>query len=394
MDYNCDPPFNPSEKYPEYPFKSISKKENSIYKSVRATLYMLGMDKENYNRDSWNPFGGIIRPGDNVLIKPNLARNYNLAGGLEQLITHGSIIRAVLDYVCIALSGKGNITIGDAPVQDGDFNEIIKLIGLDKIVDFHKKNSNIILKLVDFRRERGYKGKFGCIVKREMLESNIQGHTPVDLKEDSELFEIISDYKKFRVTQYNKDEMIEHHNQNKNEYLISNSALNADVIINLPKLKSHRKAGMTCSLKNLIGINGSKDWLPHHRVGPLEEGGDEYLHKCIRKSALTRLIEKMDTTTNNFNLTLMGTLHFLINATRVIYPYKDPYFEGSWYGNDTIPRTITDLNKIVFYADKKGILKDNVQRKMFILVDAIIAGEKEGPLNPSPKKMRGICSRI
>ena len=83
---------------------------------------------------------------------------------------------------------------------------------------------------------------------------------------------------------------------------------------------------------------------------------------------------------------MLKTIHYTINATKLIFPYKDQYFEGSWYGNDTIPRTITDLNKIVLYADKKGRLKDKIQRKMFIIVDGIIAGEKEGPVEPSPKK--------
>jgi hypothetical protein len=197
---------------------------------------------------------------------------------------------------------------------------------------------------------------------------------------------IIDDYKKYRVTNYDKDEMMLHHNKNKNEYMIPNSVLNADVIINLPKLKSHCKAGMTCALKNLIGIAGSKDWLPHHRVGSLEEGGDEYLHKSIRKSILTRLAEKRDVTTEIYYLIPIKLLHHLIYATKWIFPYRDQYFAGSWYGNDTIPRTTIDLNKIIFYSDKSGILKDKIQRTMFIIVDAIIAGEKEGPLAPSHKK--------
>lgn len=61
------------------------------------------------------------------------------------------------------------------------------------------------------------------------------------------------------------------------------------------------------------------------------------------------------------------------------------YDEGSWYGNHTISRTICDLNKIVFFADKEGNMKSVKQRKMFIVGDMIISGEKEGPVTPSPK---------
>jgi hypothetical protein len=81
----------------------------------------------------------------------------------------------------------------------------------------------------------------------------------------------------------------------------------------------------------------------------------------------------------------MHQLYHLIDVTRYLFPYKDQYFEGSWYGNDTIPRTIIDLNKILFYTDKTGNFKNEISRKMFIVVDAIVAGEKEGPNAPSPK---------
>lgn len=60
---------------------------------------------------------------------------------------------------------------------------------------------------------------------------------------------------------------------------------------------------------------------------------------------------------------------------------------GAWHGNDTIWRTIIDLNIIIFYAKYDGRLDfSKKQRKVFTIGDMIIAGEKEGPLRPSPKK--------
>jgi hypothetical protein len=70
------------------------------------------------------------------------------------LIIHGSVIRAILDYVYIALKGRGKVTIADAPLQKANFAEIVKITGLDKIVEFYNQNSNIEVTLVDFRRER------------------------------------------------------------------------------------------------------------------------------------------------------------------------------------------------------------------------------------------------
>jgi len=58
-----------------------------------------------------------------------------------------------------------------------------------------------------------------------------------------------------------------HHSGGRHACLSSGSAIRADVCVNLPKLKTHKKAGITCSLKNLVGINGDKNWLPHHTEG-------------------------------------------------------------------------------------------------------------------------------
>jgi|LFRM01.1.fsa_nt_gb uncharacterized protein (DUF362 family) len=383
LDYCREAPFHPPLKYPEYPFQHYSR-ANPVYSAVRMLFLRLGLDKEHYDTDDWNPLGQLISPGDAVVIKPNLVRHYNPQGSMEAQITHGSIIRAVLDYVYLALKGAGTITIGDAPVQSCNFEETVKIAGIDKIVDYYNTNTEMRLKLVDFRKYAGYPQKSGAIERIE-LPGDPEGYTLVNLGEFSEFSGMNNDWKKFRVTNYDSDVMQKYHNVDSHSYLVANSILHADVIINLPKLKTHRKAGMTGALKNMVGIIGSKDCLPHHRIGSQEEGGDEYLHRDIRKRMATRLHEIQDRTKNPV-VGMLGKLgHFLIYGTQRIAPSPDAYAEGSWYGNDTIPRTIVDLNKIIFFADKRGILQENPQRKALTVVDAIIAGEKEGPLEPSPK---------
>ena len=44
-----------------------------------------------------------------------------------------------------------------------------------------------------------------------------------------------------------------------------------------------------------------------------------------------------------------------------------------------------DINKIMLYADKNGVLRDTKQRTIFNIADMIVAGEKEGPMMPSRK---------
>jgi hypothetical protein len=58
--------------------------------------------------------------------------------------------------------------------------------------------------------------------------------------------------------------------------------------------------------------------------------------------------------------------------------------DGDWYGNDTVWRMVLDLNTLLFYADRKGILRDVPQRRYFALIDGIIGGMEEGPLKPRP----------
>jgi hypothetical protein len=59
--------------------------------------------------------------------------------------------------------------------------------------------------------------------------------------------------------------------------------------------------------------------------------------------------------------------------------------EGSCEGNDTIWRTVLDLNRILFYADRAGRMSDRAQRRYLALVDGIVAGEGEGPLASTPR---------
>ena len=387
-EYPSMPPFNPPEYFQEYPFKGKGvDKSNYVYSGVRNIFYQLGMDKENYGTESWNPLKTIISPGDNVLIKPNFIRHFHGFGlALDFIITHGSIIRAIIDYVFIALDGKGSAIIGDAPIQQANFEMLLDLSGLKKVVEFYEENSCIKISTVDFRKEKAIKNRYGTILAKIKLEGDPLGYTIVDLGKRSELMEIRHKYKKFRVTNYDKKEMLLHHNRNKNEYFIANNVLNADVVINLPKLKTHRKAGMTCALKNMVGINGSKDWLPHHCVGPVCDGGDEYRYRSLRKRLITWLTEIIDNSKSLFLKNVIYLLRKMISFTRHFVPFKDDYFEGSWYGNDTIWRTILDINKILFFADRAGQIREKPQRKYFTIVDGIIGGEEEGPLEPNPKK--------
>jgi hypothetical protein len=134
-----------------------------------------------------------------------------------------------------------------------------------------------------------------------------------------------------------------------------------------------------------VGINGHKDWLPHHTNLSVDEGGDEYLRPSFRKRLDTRLDERVDTTNIRLGKYALRAGRKLIKLSGKVAPFPDPYFEGSWWGNDTLWRTVLDLNQILFYADEEGCINQAAQRRYLSLVDGFLAGEGEGPLEPTPR---------
>ena len=297
------------------------------------------------------------------------------------------MIRAVLDYVIIALKGKGEIIIGDAPIQGADFSQIVQNSQTDKLVSFLKKNTDIQIGIEDFRREITVR-KDGVVIKR--IFQNDNNYLKINLKQESCLSLISKFYEDFRVTNYDKDMMIKYHNPRDHIYVINKNVLDADVVISIPKLKSHRKAGFTCCLKNSIGINCQKDCLPHHRIRSLEEGGDAYEKASRLKRTKELVAEKFDKADTIVEQLFFKFLFKILNKLFQVFSIEKD-IEGSWYGNDTIWRTILDINKILFYSNSKGELCNKQQRKLLYIVDGIIAGGGEGPLDSTDRHL-GLLS--
>ena len=64
---------------------------------------------------------------------------------------------------------------------------------------------------------------------------------------------------------------------------------------------------------------------------------------------------------------------------------KDTIRSGNWYGNDTTWRMALDLNRILMYADANGQMHDKPARRLFCVVDGIVGGEGNGPMDATPK---------
>jgi len=166
--------------------------------------------------------------------------------------------------------------------------------------------------------------------------------------------------------------------------LFPKSVLQSDTIISIPKLKTHRRTAVTLTLKGFVGLVAGKESLPHYMVGSPQEGGDEYLHPSIRKRLCSRLHDGVQSGRFVPLKLLLAVARRSVWSTRHVVPFKDDVTEAKWYGNDTLWRTLLDLYRAVFYADKNGRLCEVPQRNHFCLLDGIVAGERNGPVAPDP----------
>mgnify|MGYP003578717553 CR=1 FL=1 len=331
-------------------------------------------------REGKGPFGDLIPPGARVLIKPNWVLDHNQStGGMDPMITHQSVVKAV---VTAALqTDAAEVVVGDAPIQTCDFAALIRNGGLDEWAASLKKTEPRFQGLKDFRRTTAQYINGVRVAEENRLPED--EFVLFDLGSESLLEPITDEKDDFRVTCYDPRLMAKTHGKGRHPYLIARAVLDADVVINLPKLKTHKKAGITCALKNLIGINGNKEYLPHHRIGGADLGRDCY----PRNSRLKRIVEYA---ADQQNLTDSGTKgrvwgSVATQLNRVLHMMGDNLgIEGSWSGNDTIWRTGLDLNRILIYGAADGSMFDGPQRRVVHLTDAVVAGQGDGPLSPQP----------
>jgi len=385
--YSERPPFSPSQIFPEYAFDDAPSEPNPAYDAVRGCFQTANLDDAHFGSAQWNPLAELIHPGETVLLKPNMVhqRHPRDPEGWRYVITNGSIIRAVADYVWKAIGPKGKIILADAPQTDASFSEMVRLLGLDAIRDFYLARG-LTFELIDLRQEE-WTTRGDVVVERRKLPPNPYRPVAFDLGEASE-FAGHAGSGHYYGADYDAGVVNHHHSGGRHEYLIAGCAVECDVVFSLPKWKTHKKAGITASLKNLVGVNADKNWLPHHTEGAPANGGDEapnpdLKHRTERKVAAA--VREL-----SHRIPVVGPL-----VHRVARGVGKPVFgdtdstirSGNWFGNDTIWRMCLDLNKIVFYGNVDGSLRapqSGNRKRHFVLVDGILAGEGRGPLDPDP----------
>jgi len=380
------PPYGPGVAYPELAALGGGADEpgatpNGVYAAVRAALRGLGLDADRFGGADWNPLGDLVRRGGRIVLKPNFIRHWNPSreGSVESVITHGAMLRAAADYAFLAAGPEGSVAIAEAPQQDCDFDRIRALCGLDALVS-HYRQTGRGLEVIDLRRE-AVEFEDGIVVRRRALPGDPAGYREVDLGERSFFRESGLDPRRFRGADYDPGPTSDHHSGGHHAYLLSETVLRADLVVNLPKLKTHKKTGVTLAIKNLVGINGDKNWLPHHSVGAAADGGDEFPEG--------RWIDRLRSRAIEWARPQLARARFLgaFRAARrleVAARGRDFIRSGNWHGNRTTWRMCLDLNRCFYYSDAKGLHLDAEKpvRRVLTILDGVVAGEGDGPLAP------------
>ena len=338
----------------------------AVEDGLRGLFRSLGLDAEN-------PLGKWIRPGMTVTIKPNWVKHeFGETEGRNVLFTHTSLVGAMIDWTLAATGRSGRVYVADAPLQGCDFARLRRQSGL---AELEARYTGAPVTFLDLRQQWAEIDDASSFVRAvHRLSGDPNGYSAIDLGGHSRLacFGVNA---RFGVTDYRAESTNGNHGA-AHRYLVSNSVLSADVILNLPKLKTHMKTGMTGALKNFVGIIGSKDGLPHFRAGAPADGGDEYPDRSRASRAASSVRDVLQTRAPLW-LWKLARAGARISGTPVIHG-------GGWHGNDTLWRTVHDLVDIARNYDAGGARRAR-PRTILTLVDAIVAGEGCGPLRPTPR---------
>ena len=385
--YPFDEPFHPATAYPEYPFgREYTGPQNDIYEMVRECLWKLGLDRDRFGTADWNPLGVFIKPGHRVIIKPNLVQDRHYRGGdVGCLVTHGSVVRAVMDYIYKALDGRGCVVVGDAPVLSTKFDGAIRAARLGGVLDFYRAHAIPAPSVFDFRTVAGVLDKRFHVSRWVALSGDPLGNVSYDLGADSMLAPVAHLAHLIRLPHYRAGDTDPYHSGNHHIYVVPHCVIDADVIVNVPKMKTHCKAGITAALKNFVGIVALRHCYANYRQGSPHDGGDEY----PQAYGIKRIGDYLEGLIDGNRIP--GVRQLLSLAYRASERARkwmgvDGIYEGRWHGNDTVWRAILDLVRIARYGRADGTMADAPQRTLFTVLDGIVGGEGEGPLEARAKK--------
>jgi uncharacterized protein (DUF362 family) len=329
-----------------------------------------------------------------VVVKPNWVQEsheYRPDVWLP-LITHPVLILVLVEELATMMDGRGTIALCDAPHTYASFDAIIARGRLgDLLTDVRRRYPGLNLELLDLRREVWVR-KEEVVVDRVPNPPDPRGYVGYDLGGNS-LFAGHAAEGRYYGADYDTGVVNRHHHGSVHEYLLARTPVDADLFINVPKLKTHKKTGITCCLKNLVGINGDKNWLPHHAQGSPRDGGDEFPDDSL-SNRIERTVKRIG---HRMALSVPGLGTWALRrmrgaGKRLLGDSETTVRNGNWWGNDTCWRMALDLNRALLYGTSDGNMRDAGRRAYLAIVDGIIGGEGNGPLCPDPVRSGVLLS--
>jgi uncharacterized protein (DUF362 family) len=375
---------DPALRYPE----GGAWESPGIREAFLALLDNLGLDAH-----SGNPFADLAAPGDTVVVKPNTVtikdHHFELNTQRQTCVTtHLSVLAPAVEWACRAVGPRGRVVIADSPIEASDFDAAMRKLGILRLAeDFRKRGMPVeVLDLRHFRvvprplvnnwRLGTRSLNLGLFLNRK-LPGDPLGYATVDLGERS----AFAGYPKMDRLRFYKPHFkdpVKAHSGGRHLLSTGKTVLSAKLIVNLPKMKTHKISGVTLSMKNHVGLLNWKTWLPHYTEG-YPPHGDQF----DRRPTVGERVQ---------NFLRVVPIGFGCSAF-VRYPKVDeelqqakmPIYNGSWIGNDTLWRTVLDVARAIEYADAGGILRETPQRTVLSILDGVVAGEGNGPLGAIPK---------
>jgi uncharacterized protein (DUF362 family) len=332
-----------------------------------------------------------------VVVKPNwVQQSHEYAPDLwEPVITHPNVVLAVLSCLAETMGGRGTIAVCDGPHTHADIGAILTRGGFDqRVAALRTQWPQLNLEVIDLRREI-WITREQVVVERKPNPPDPRGYVALNLGRNS-LFYQHAGEGAYYGADYDTNVVKRHHCGDTQEYLLAGTPVQCDLFINLPKMKTHKKTGITCCLKNLVGINGDKNWLPHHTEGSPRTGGDEFPDEAMAHTIEQTL--KAFGRQAALSLPVVGPWLFrkMRNAgKRILGGSEETVRNGNWSGNDTCWRMVLDLNRALLYGHADGTWGEALQPKRYLaIVDGIVGGEGNGPLCPDPVQSGVLLSGV
>jgi uncharacterized protein (DUF362 family) len=320
-----------------------------------------------------SPFSRLVGRGGTVVIKPNMVRHFNPSGSLEAVVTSPYVCRVLIELAAEAVGPEGKVVVADSPQNDCDFDELLLSAGWKDVLEDCRARLSPQIEVRDLRPE-SVTMKDGVIVARHKLPGDPLGQKLINLGSRSSFEGSGLDPARLRGSDYDPSVTASSHSDGSHSYSICRTFLEADLLIVVPKVKTHKKVGVSLAMKNLVGLVGEKNRLPHHTAGFAGSGGDEY-----PSPTLWPRVRQWSTQKARPLLAAGRGVPIFRMARRFETAFLPEVAErsGNWWGNNTAWRMVVDLVRIL-----REERLDAGKPTLFVY-DGLVSGEGAGPLAPN-----------